>query len=319
MFDNGVQDDVVHQDATTPPTGGETGALQDLATDTDRRQELRPASELAGEEDFLRYYGLQEMPFSDAVNPRYFYKTDGHDEAFIRLMLAIRHDISLGLVTGPSGSGKTLLSQLILQNLDPARHEPALVLVTPDMSKTSLLRAILAELELAAPEGAFVPGQEMVSLLQNHVIDLHRQGRKLVVLVDECHFLSSDSLHMVRTISNMEIPERKLATVLLFGESRFLKRLENPSYESLRNRMYLRSELQPLDLNDATQYVKFRLMVAGRMDDLFDEGAFAALHEWSGGVCRRINKLGTLALLDGFLRRQPIVDASLVRAAAARA
>lgn len=302
-------------DETAQPAGD---ALRELAAAPGTRQELNPAAGLAGESDFLGYYGLQEMPFGDAVNPKYFYKTDGHDEAFVRLMLAIRHDIALGLVTGPSGSGKTLLSQLILQGVDTAKMQAALVLVSPNMSKTALLRAILEELEVEAPEGSFVGAQALLKLLHQRVIDLHHAGRKLVLLVDECHFLPSESLHMVRTISNLEVPERKLATILLFGEDRFVRRLAHPTHESLRNRIFLRSELQPLGAADTMQYVKFRLLVSGRMDDLFDAPAFAAIHELTGGVCRRINKLCTLALIEGFLRRQPLLGEPLLRTCAER-
>lgn len=279
---------------------------------------LTPDPQLTGEEDFLSFYQLSELPFADAVNPKYFYKTDGHEEALIRLLLAVRHDMSLGLVTGPSGSGKTLLSQMLLQSLDPAVTEAALLLVSPGMSKTALLKALMSELALPVPEDLFVSAQELLARIQDHVVALHQQGRKLVVLVDECHFLAPDSLHMVRTLTNLETAEKKLVTLLLFGETRFLKRLDHPSYASLRNRMYLRSELKALTAAETEQYVKFRLMLAGRMEDLFDADAFAAVHEYSGGIGRGINKLCTLALLEGYRRRVPTLGADEIRAAAAR-
>lgn len=278
-----------------------------------------PAVHVSEEADFLQFYGLNEMPFPDAVNPKFFYKTDGHDEALIRLMLAVRHDMALGLVTGPSGSGKTLLSQLLLQQLDPARFEAALVLASPGLSKTALLKAIMQELGLPIPEGLFVSGQELLARIQDHVIELHQQGRKLALLIDECHFLAPDSLHMVRTLTNLETPERKLVTILLFGEDRFIKRLDHPSYESIRNRLYLRSELKPLSAADTEQFMKFRLMISGRLEDLFDADAFAVVYEWSGGICRRINKLATLALIEGFTRHSARITADIVRAAAERA
>ncbi|HMP76923.1 MAG TPA: AAA family ATPase [Kiritimatiellia bacterium] len=277
-----------------------------------------PDVRLVGGADFTGFYDLEELPFSDAVNPKYFYKTDGHDEALIRLELAVRHDMSLGLVTGPSGSGKTLLSQLLLQRLDPVKTQAALVLVAPGMGKTALLKALMGELGLPIPEGYFVSAQALLAIIQDHVIALHREGRKLVVLIDECHFLASDSLHMVRTLSNLETPEKKLVTLLLFGEPGFLRRLNHPTHESLRNRLYLRSELQPFSAEETEQFVKFRLMMAGRMDDLFTADAFPVLHECSGGISRRINKLCTLALLEGFLARAPFIDAARVRAAAQR-
>ncbi len=279
---------------------------------------LVPAAHISEEEDFLRFFGLNEMPFPDAVNPKFFYKTDGHDEALIRLTLALRHDMALGLVTGPSGSGKTLLSQLLLQQLDPARFEAALILASPGLSKTALLKAVMRELGLPVPEGPFVSAQELLARIQDRVIELHQQGRKLALVVDECHFLAPDSLHMIRTLTNLETPDRKLVTILLFGEDRFLKRLQHPSYESIRNRLYLRSELKPLTAADTEQFIKFRLMVAGRLEDLFDADAFAGIHEWSGGICRRINKLATLSLIEGFAKHSARISGALVRAAAER-
>ena len=279
--------DHAHQKDLTPPGNGSAvsadHALHDLVTLPGTGGHAAPAGGGADApaDDFLAFYNLRENPFSDAVNPAYFYKTDLHEEVCIRMMLAVRHNISLGLVTGPSGSGKTLISQVILQDLDPVRYQPVLVLVSPGMTKTALLREILQELDVPLPEGFMVRTQDLLKLLHDHVIELYHHNRKLVVLIDECHFLSSSSLHMIRTLSNIEVPERKLLTCLLFAEDIFLRRLSHYSYESLRNRMYLRGELPPLSANDTAEYVKFRLMVAGRMQALFDEEALAVIHERS--------------------------------------
>ena len=271
--------------------------------------EPRPAP--AHAHDFLSFHRLNTNPFSDSVNPVFFYRTDAHDVAFIRMMMVIEHDISLGLITGFSGTGKTLVSQMLLRNLDPARYEPVLVLVCPNMGKTALLREILSELGIAIPKPP-VATQDMLKLLSDAIINLHNNGRKLVVLIDECHFLSAESLHMIRTISNIEIPERKLSTCILLGEQRFLKRLNNPSYESLRNRMYLRSELKPLEPNETDQYIKFRLLVSGREAPLFDASAVAAIHAVAGGVCRRINRICMLALIQAFSEGKPVIDEAII-------
>jgi type II secretory pathway predicted ATPase ExeA len=193
--------------------------------------------------NFVDYYGLKENPFADCVHPAFFYRTDGHAETFRSMMLAVEFRASLGMVTGPSGTGKTLVSQLLLQHFEAPKYRVALVLVTPGLSKTGLLREILSELDLPLPVG--IPRvQDLVKQLSNHIIELHEQGQRLVIIVDECHLLSSDCLHVVRTISNIETPQEKLVTCLLFGESRLAERLTHPSYASLANRIYLRSELR---------------------------------------------------------------------------
>jgi general secretion pathway protein A len=267
--------------------------------------------------DFVSYYGLKENPFADCVHPAFFFRTDSHAEAFRSMMLAVDFRASLGLVTGPSGTGKTLVSQLLLQHFDEPRHRVILVLVTPGLSKTGLLREILSELNLALPVG-IARVQDLVKQLSNHIIELHEQGRRLVIIVDECHLLSADCLHVIRTISNIETPQEKLTTCLLFGESRLAHRLEHNSYASLSNRIYLRSELRPLTPDEVGQYIKFRLMTAGCLNELFTGPALKAIHEHAGGICRSVNKLAMLSLIEGADRHSALIDDDMVHAAARR-
>jgi type II secretory pathway predicted ATPase ExeA len=266
---------------------------------------------------FLEYYGLASNPFADCVNPGFFYRTDAHSEAFRTVMLAVEFETSVGLLTGPSGMGKTLVSQLLLQHLDPARYCAALVLITPGLGKCGLLREILSELSVALPVG--VPRvQDLVKILSNQIIDLHREGKRLVLIIDESHLLSADCLHIVRTISNIEIPACKLVTCLLFGEERLNSRLDHPSYDSLRNRIYMRGSLSPLSVEDTSQYVKYRLMIANRLAEIYTPEALAAIHRHSEGICRSINKLCMLSLIEGAFRQQTLIDEPLIASCSAR-
>ncbi len=267
--------------------------------------------------NFVDYYGLRENPFADSVHPGFFFRTESHAEAFRSMALAVDFKSSLGLVTGASGTGKTLVTQLLLQHLGATSHKVVLVLVTPGLSKTGLLREILSELDLALPAG-ISRVQDLVKLLSNQIIELHQAGQRLVILIDESHLLSADCLHVVRTISNIETPQEKLTTCLLFGESRLADRLTHASYESLRNRIYLRATLQPLTADEAAQYIQFRLMTAGRLADLFTGSALAALHTQSGGVCRAMNKLAMLSMIEGALQHRATIDETLVEAAVRR-
>lgn len=275
------------------------------------------AAPMASPRDFLAFYGLRENPFADCVHPGFFYRTESHSSAFANMMLAAEFEASLGLLTGPSGTGKTLVSQLVLDHLNQPKYKAILVLVTPGMSKTGLLREILAELSVALPVG-ITPLHDLVKLLSNEIIDLHQRGQRLVIILDECHLLTSDCLHVVRTISNIETPQRKLVTCLLFGEARLAQRLQHASYESLRNRIYIRGALQPLTQVDAAQYIKYRLIVAGRMTELFTPDAIWALHEHSGGICRSLNKLCLLSLVEGAMRKEPLISKEIVAICAAR-
>jgi general secretion pathway protein A len=267
--------------------------------------------------DFMSAYALRENPFADSVHPAFFFRTEDHSEAFRSMMLSAEFKTSLAMVTGPSGTGKTLLSQLLLEHFEPTKYEVVLLLVTPGLSKTGLLREILAELNIALPVG-MGRVQDLMKLLSNHIIDTHEQGRRLVIIIDECHLLSADCLHVLRTISNVETPEEKLTTCLLFGESRLAERLEHPSFASLRNRIFLRSELRPLNMEETAQYLKYRLMTAGRLADLFTASALERMHKHSGGIPRTLNKLAMLSLIEGARRQQTMIDEAAIAEAAKR-
>jgi type II secretory pathway predicted ATPase ExeA len=66
---------------------------------------------------------------------------------------------------------------------------------------------------------------------------------------------------------------------------------------------------------ECEQYVKFRLLVAGRIADLFDPAAFAALHAGSGGISRNLSKLCMLTLLQGAMTGKTKIDEETVSGA----
>jgi general secretion pathway protein A len=104
----------------------------------------------------------------------------------------------------------------------------------------------------------------------------------------------------------------------MFGESRLAQRLEHNSYASLSNRIYMRNELRPLTPEEVGQYVKFRLMTAGRLSELFTETALVAIHEHAGGICRSVNKLAMLSMIEGADRHSATIDDAMVHTAAKR-
>lgn len=261
----------------------------------------------------LKHFKLSAHPFADSVNPEYFFRTESHEEAFLQMKQCIEDHISLGLTTAISGTGKTMLTQVLMQELDPRRYQPILVLAYPGMSRTALLREILAELklEVEVPERANM--HKLVTLVQEHIIQQYMNGVRLVLIIDEVHFLTAEALHILRTLSNIEVPENKLVTVLLFGEQCFLQKMKHPSFRSIFSRMFTRAEIRPLDPAEVAQYAKFRLMMAGGRPELIDRDCIETLYKISGGLPREINRICHNALAIAAREGRPCVDASILK------
>lgn len=292
--------------------------LNDLQAQTGKRQVVHPGADgkaLPSENIMLvggaiaDFFDLKENPFADSLNLNYYYKTSSQKRAYLKMRSTVEDGISLGLVTGPSGSGKSIITQLLLETLPSESYGTIMVLVSPRMSKTVLLKEMLRELGV---DSGTANTRGLLDLLHRVVFELHEQGMKLVTLIDEAHFLSSEALHMLRTISNLEVPTEKLATCLLFAEDHFLRRLRHPSYHSLSTRMYHRARLETMSEEETSQYISFRLMVAGGSGAIIDKEARRAIYERSGGICREVNRLCYLGMVEGQLKGRSVVTVDLV-------
>jgi general secretion pathway protein A len=257
------------------------------------------------------HFGLTTNPFADNVNPDFFFRTDAHEEAFILMKRAVEDDASMALCTALSGTGKTLLTQILLQELDPERHRTILTLVYPDMSRTALLRDIMSELEIDPLSGR-LSIHRLLSTIQQEIIRLYRLGQKLVLIIDEAHFLKPDAIHILRTLSNIEIPDKKLISVLLFGEDHFRVRLDRKSYRAVLNRMFIRTTLRPLRPEEVEQYIKFRCLMAGGRPDIFHTSSIEPITKITEGIPREINRLAHNALLIAARRGHDQIDADLI-------
>jgi type II secretory pathway predicted ATPase ExeA len=294
--------------------------LAALQAETDRPAEdaapavvpVAPGARPRAAASFVEHFGLRENPFADAIDLGYFYRGAAQEEALERMASTVRDGLSLGLVTGPPGSGKTVVSQLLLRRLEGSATLPVLVAAAPETGPTALLREILRESGAAALPAT---RRGLLEALQGRMLELRRAGRRLVILIDEAQFLRSESLHLLRTLSNLETPREKLCTCLLFAEERFRRRLEHPIHRSLATRMYHRARLRTLEAEEVAQYVRFRVMVAGGDPGVFGEDALAAIAAVSGGVCREVSRLAYLALEAGWRRGRDAVGPDLVEGA----
>ena len=239
-------------------------------------------------------FGLRENPFRDSLDTELFFRTRQHEEALLKVRIGIDDGHALILLSGLSGTGKTMVSQMVLRDLG-TRYETAMVFVYPGMGKGQLLDAILKDLGETA-SGRFT--QQRLDQLQERTLDLHRQGRRLVVIIDEAHFLKADSLHLLRTLANLETGRNKLVTVLLIAEPSLRKRLAAPGYAALRGRITFMVDLRPMAKEESEQYIKYRLLKCGGYGEMLEPAVYETAHSLSQGIPRELNRLLYNAMME---------------------
>lgn len=257
---------------------------------------------------YLKFYGLNEPPFTITPNPRFLFYSAKHREAFNHLLYGIRERKGFVQLTGEVGAGKTTLCRAMLEELGP-EYCTALIL-NPVLDANDLLKAIGMEFGLAV---AGLDRLEVLQVLNQFLIEQAKLGKDCVLIIDEAQNLSDDLLEQVRLISNLETDDRKLLQIVLMGQPELRDRLDEPQLRQLRQRITVRYHLRPLSRAEIGHYVQHRLQTAGSTGGpFFTMPALWRIHRYSKGVPRLVNALCDKCLLAGFVRQVDVIDFRMV-------
>src|SRR4029077_7950332 len=185
----------------------------------------------------------------------------------------------------------------------------------PALTAAELLRSILEDLHVPTTGTSL---KDHVDALHRFLLKARSEGRDVVLLIDEAQDLSAEVLEQVRLISNLETDTQKLIQIVLIGQSELSEMLGRRELRQLAQRVTARYHLAPLSRQETDDYVRHRLAVAGGAGKVtFAPRALAAVHGLSGGIPRLINLICDRALLAGYVRGTRVIEAEMVRQAAA--
>ena len=259
------------------------------------------------------YFGIEENPFSLTPDPRYLFMTEGHQEALAHLLYGVSEGGGFVLLTGEVGTGKTSVCRCLLEQL-PAEAEVALIL-NPRLNEIELLANICDELGIKRPKTSSL--KVMVDRLNEHLLQLHAEGRHAVLIIDEAQNLSAAVLEQVRLLTNLETDKRKLLQIILIGQPELDEILNRRELRQLAQRITSRTHLEPLNATNTTAYMTHRLEVANLSAATFTAGARAEVYTHSCGIPRLINSLCDRCLLAAYAQETKRVNRKMVRTAAA--
>jgi len=250
---------------------------------------------------YKRFYSLQKNPFEITPDPAFLFSTKRHNEALATLYYGVRRHKGFVVLTGEVGTGKTLLIRSLLQMLKLSNVHYAYIF-NSKLLPMEFLQYVAGDFRLP------VSGKnksELLLELSSFVISRFKQGLTTVLVVDEAHHLSEEVLEEIRLLTNLETTEEKLLQILLVGHPELDEKLDSVDLRQLKQRIALRSQLAPLDLEETEGYIRRRMQVAGHAapDTLFPFETVLEIHRHSRGIPRLINTLCENALICGYARQ----------------
>ncbi|RMG29158.1 MAG: AAA family ATPase [Gammaproteobacteria bacterium] len=257
-----------------------------------------------------RFYGLSRKPFRLSPDPSFFFKGHSHGRAYAYLRYGLHMGEGFVVITGPVGAGKTTIARALLSSLNPERTR-AVQIVSTFLAPDELLRMIAQEFGI---ETRGLAKAELLHALEDHFRAAQRQGRQVLVIIDEAQNLSPESLEELRMLANLQHEGRALLQVFLLGQEEFHETLRLPHMEHLRQRIIASYHLVPLDEAETRAYIEHRLRLAGWEDDpRIDDAAYALIHAYTGGIPRKINVFCDRLFLHACLEEKHEIDEETVQ------
>lgn len=258
------------------------------------------------------FYRLSGKPFQLTPDQRFFFDSQVHHRAMAYLRYGLAQGEGFIVITGGIGTGKTMLVRQLFGELEK-RNVMAAQLVTTQVGPEDMLRMVCASFGLAHE------GMNKATLLHNlEAIARARfgEGKHILLVVDEAQNLPARSLEELRMLANFQVEGRSLFQSFLLGQDELRRTLQEPGMEQVRQRVIASHHLDPLSAEETRGYIEFRLRRVGWKDDpALDAGLFPAVHEFTGGVPRRINALCDRLCLYGCIEEKHALgvdDLSLV-------
>jgi general secretion pathway protein A len=264
---------------------------------------------------YYQYFGLDEAPFSIAVNPRYLFMSARHRDALAHLLYGVGAGGGFILLTGEVGTGKTTINRCLLEQL-PHDTDIAIIL-NPALNAVELLATACDELGIDYdPDNHTL--KTLTDKLHQFLLANHSNGRKTVLMIDEAQHLDFDVMEQIRLLTNLETHDEKLLQIILIGQPELAQMLARPELRQLNQRITARYNLEPLNLEETGAYIRHRLQVAGMSADrdVFPPAVVKGIYRQTRGIPRLINVLCDRILLGAYGRNKTRADKSMLRLAA---
>ncbi|HEX3396069.1 MAG TPA: AAA family ATPase [Steroidobacteraceae bacterium] len=260
---------------------------------------------------YLELFKLHELPFRLSPDPQFLYLSKQHARAKAYMESTVWFTDGFVVITGEIGAGKTTLIETFLREL----QSDAIVaqINQTQLSPTAFLQTVLVQFGFS-PFNMKKP--EVLSTLNQFLMEQHSNGRKVLLIVDEAQNLTNRVLEEVRMLSGVETTKEKALRIILAGQPELSDKLNSQELIQLSQRVRLRFHLTALTKAETAAYIDHRLEVAGSQGRrIFAEDTYAAIYKYTGGVPRLINTLCDTSLMAALGRNKDTVTMEDLNAA----
>lgn len=257
----------------------------------------------------MEYFEFKQMPFEKAISPHELYVTGSHEEAISRLEYAIQGN-RFAVLTGDSGSGKSTLLRHMVEKIDKNKY-PVYYISDSDLTPRNFYWEVLNQMGCTTKK--FYRGDAKRQMHKEIWQLVGEKGKTPIIIADEAHLLSKEMLEEIRFLLNFKMDSYSPLSLILAGQSELRDTLSKQVYEAISQRVQVRYHLPSYERKESEGYIAKHLANAGRSLELFSDAAIEIIHEYTGGIARKINNVCTTCLMYAASQKKRIIDDHMVK------
>ncbi len=260
---------------------------------------------------YLELFKLHELPFRLTPDPQFLYLSKHHARAKAYMESTIWFTDGFVVITGEIGSGKTTLIETFLKEL-----EKDVVVAQINQTQVSAIEFLQSVLVQFGFQPFRMKKAELLSTLNEFLVEQYANGRRVLLIVDEAQNLSNKVLEEIRLLSGVETTKEKVLRIILAGQPELNDKLNSSMLIQLAQRIRLRFHLTALSKTDTSLYIQHRLEVAGSQGrQIFDPDTFPLIFRYTGGIPRLVNTLCDTSMMAAFAQDRDVVKVEDMKAA----
>ena len=215
------------------------------------------------------------------------------------------------VITGGVGTGKTTLMKNLFDDIGHDEYIAA-QLVTTNLQDNDLLQVVSVAFGLSVDGFSKA---EVLAQFETFLRHADREGKRVLLVVDEAQNLPMTSVEEIRMLSNFQVENRPLLQTFLLGQEEFRPVIQAPQMEQLRQRIIASCHLSPLDELETRAYIEHRLKLVGweNNPEITDQ-AFQLIYNFTKGIPRKVNVFCDRLFLYGYLEELHCFDSDVVGA-----
>jgi len=258
---------------------------------------------------YKSFFGFADNPFNMSPDPSFLFRSAQHEEALANLIYGVQSRKGFIVLTGEVGTGKTTMLECLRDFLSSQQITYA-SLFNSRLNVQEFFEMVAYDFGLRCNRSSKT---EVLFALNEMIIERTNMRRTCVLIVDEAHNLEWNVLEEIRLLGNLENRRGKMLQIVLAGQPELDRKLEDPDFRQLKQRIALRCVLQPFQLEETLDYIHSRLVRAGMKEpSVFPPEILREIHFRTQGIPRLINAMCDNLLLTAFALETKIVTPAMV-------